>query len=223
MLIREIISGTFFQLKLKRIDLAKALLVPLLFSVLVEFLAEYNDTSIGSLIILFIETALQTIIAIITHRIILLGNNSVSEWGIKSWSKRETTFFTHYSILIAISYSGVYTLPTIGFNSFGIFAALLAWLWVWSRLSLVFPAIAVEQPLSFRDSWNITKHYQLLMLFLVLILPILLAIPVMILNLLPLSALTVPIASSLNLVIAITTLSIAYHAIKHDTDNGDLS
>lgn len=222
MLIREVIAGTFFQLKNKRVDLAKALIIPLLLSLSTEFLAEYSDTTFGNTLILFIDAAIQTVIAITTHRIILLGHNSVSEWGLKSWSNRETTFFMHYSLLIAISYAGAYALPIIGLDGFGMLLVIVAWLWVWSRLSLVFPAIAVEQPLSFRGSWEITKNYQLLMSFIVLVLPLFLAIPIVILNLLPFSSMTAPIFSALILVIAITALSIAYHAIKNEIDKGSV-
>ena len=221
MLIREVIAGTFFQLKNKHVDLAKALIIPLLLSLSTEFLAEYSDTTFGNTF-LFIDAAIQTVIAITTHRIILLGHNSVSEWELKSWSNRETTFFMHYSLLIAISYAGAYALPIIGLDGFGMLLVIVAWLWVWSRLSLVFPAIAVEKPLSFRGSWQLTKNYQLLMSFIVLVLPLFLAIPIVILNLLPFSFMTAPIFSALILVIAITALSIAYHAIKNEMDKGSV-
>ncbi len=119
-------------------------------------------------------------IAISTHRILILGNKSVSKWGNFKFTSREISYlFQCIKLSILIS---LYTLiPLIVIlklfenKSVHLLALSLVFLVstiIFSRMSLVLPSVAIDKKMDFRDSWKLTKNYRLLMYLLVIIFPI---------------------------------------------------
>ena len=130
-----------------------------------------------NLIVLFI---ISMMIAISTHRILILGNKSVSKWGNFKFTSREISYlFQCIKLSILIS---LYTLiPLIVIlklfenKSVHLLALSLVFLVstiIFSRMSLVLPSVAIDKKMDFRDSWKLTKNYRLLMYLLVIIFPI---------------------------------------------------
>jgi hypothetical protein len=156
----------------------------------------------------------HTIFAVTTHRITLLGPQSVSRWGIFSWSRRETSFFLHLFGLgfMMVPLAVLAIIPVVGWTiAFG------AMFWLAGRLSLVFPAIAVDHEITFKKSWQMTDRHQALMLFVVIVFPLLLSAPAILLaTWIPAAFLVTSVLTSLSTVFTVATLSAAYRFIYQD-------
>lgn len=130
--------------------------------------------------LLFAHLTLFTMLAVTCHRLVLLKLNHVHSLTALRWSMRETLFLGYliaayliYNIvayvfinLILIPYN--FALNSSDFNPRDK-PPILAWfdyitllgkifaIYVFARLSLVLPAIAVEQKISFKRSWQLTR------------------------------------------------------------------
>lgn len=171
---KKIAAGAFYYVAKNRVVLAKALAIPFIFLVALDAISFLDlDTATGYLID-FISLFINVIFAITVHRVVLLGPDSISQWGFVNWSKRETFFLIH---LIGI---GLALLPSIAFAYIPVLGPLLALIfmcWILGRLSLVFPGIAIDKGVGFKLSWELTKKHQMLMFLIVIVLPILIALP----------------------------------------------
>jgi len=144
-------------------SLALSLGLLILFKVLVVEFPKINATY---LLPVFLIINLH--IAVITHRVLLLGKESISKWGITKYSKRELNFFLNSLLILLICIPFL----MVGFFHVGILAiSLILMTIVISRLSLVFPSIAIDENITITESWEFTKKYKLLMFFSVIIFP----------------------------------------------------
>lgn len=216
---REVASGAIAYVITYRRPLAKALLVPFLLYMLLDTL-ELAELNIVFLILLDLATIIvQTVFAITTHRMILLGPNSVPEWGLFKWSKRETMFALYLValriifILSAFVFAPIFA--PIGVGGLALLIGFSAWLL--SRLSLVFPAIAIDQGVSFKLSWQLTKHHQILMLFVIIVFPMLLFIPAAVVSALPYTLLLTSFLTAFATLFVVAGLSVAYRAIYKES------
>jgi hypothetical protein len=167
------------------------------------------------LVITFISLVgmlIHIIMAVTVHRVTLIGENSVPDLVIKKWSNRETSF------LLKSFGIGLIIIPfaTLGLliNAIAGYIFLVAGCILISRVSLVFPSIAIDDNISFQESWNYTKPYKLLMVVSVVFFPTLLAIPNFILSYVPFSTPVISVIYSLTTVLTITALSLTYQHIK---------
>jgi hypothetical protein len=95
----------------------------------------------------------------------------------------------------------------------GIVISVILSMWLFGRLSLVFPGIAIDQGVSYKISWNLTKNYQLLMFFVVIVFPAMLLIPSVLIRIIPYTLLLSSILSTLATVFTIAALSVSYKMI----------
>ena len=206
-------AGAFYYVYENRVSLVKALSLPFIAFLVLGFIWEFEIDGPIWYLLVALESFLQVIFAITTHRIVLLEKESVPEWGLRSWSKRETFYCLHILGLAMIS-----TVPvSLGLIPFvGPAIALLTIFWVCSRLSLVFPGIAVDKGVSFQMSWDLTKDYQLLMLLVIIVCPVLLAIPIILLSLIPYTFILTNFISTLVIVFEVAALSMAYQLITSE-------
>ena len=177
----EIFRGAFASIAQNKLGLFRRLF-PLVFLLTVLdttiifyfFETEYeasNNEFFGSLFLylfFLIKLIFYTYIAIITHRVILLGADSVSNWGVYKWTRRETNFSVRIVIL------GLILLPAdfLSFLPTPIsLVATIFFLWAAGRLALTFPGIAVDEKMTFNLSWNWTRNYNFLMLIIVGLIP----------------------------------------------------
>jgi len=206
--------GAFFYVYHNRIDLLKALLIPFIANLIIGFVNEFDIDKFTYYFLIVLSFLIQTIFAITTHRIILLGKGSVPKWGLRSWSKRETFFFIHVLILMGGIYLLLLVPIIIDFIPIVILPIIFIFIfWIWGRLSLVFPGIAIDKGVSFKMSWVLTKKYQLLMFLVVIAFPILLAIPSVLLSFVPYTAVLTNILSTFVIVFEVAALSVAYQII----------
>ncbi len=193
-----------------RLRLAKALAIPFAITVLLDLLTYFSTSAIGVFVLNVLNGAVYSIFAITTHRIVLMGNDAVSEWGITSWSKRETAFALH---LIGVSLLVIPASLPAAIPYVGIVITIVLVCWLVGRLSLVFPGIAVESGVSFRRSWELTADHQLLMFLVVLVIPVILTLPVYVLAMIPYTFLVISALSTLLIVFEVAALSMAYRLI----------
>lgn len=166
---KKIVSLTFLPVFENKMVLIKALLIPLLVIVGLNIISKlYPENWPIHIFTIIVTLTVNIVIAITTHRILLLGKESVPKWGHFAVGKREFSFFIA-SILIGIVCIPILLLALIPYA--GIFIAVIGMLIVFSRLSLMFPSIAIDKPLGMQEAWDFTKEYKLLTLFTIIIFP----------------------------------------------------
>lgn len=198
-----------YVLELKR-PLAKALLLPFVFYLVIEIVAEFELNLTAYVFLTILSVLVQTIFAITTHRMILLGPQFVPEWGQLSWSRRETFFALHVVGLglVLASVCLLWFIPVVGW-----ILAIGLTIWLAARLSLVFPAIAINHGVTFGLSWKLTKNYQLLMMGVVIVFPLLFLIPIALFGLIPYTLLLTNFLEVFATVFMVAALSVAYKVI----------
>ena len=165
----DVISEALAEIGKNILPLTKALLSPVLLILISVFLNRFFSYTIldyGILIFIIFQTA---IIAVTTHRVILLGPDSVPVWGIYKPSIREFYFAVNALGLAIISYLSVLAVMVSFLGSF--FAKPTEWntlvlsaiailgifmTWYSCRLFLVLPSIAINQGMTFiLMPWNL--------------------------------------------------------------------
>ncbi len=167
----------------------------------------------GGLMVLLslLYLVVYAVIAVITHRVILLGPESVAEWGLSLPQKREFDFIL-YSIGLGLCMIPVGLFAMI-IPVVGVVVSVLVMLYLIARLSLVFPAIATDQDWSFSDSWKATKKHQPLMIVVIVVVPLVVAIPEQLLSLIPYLGFLAVLLSVFTMVYIVAALSVAFQII----------
>ncbi len=211
--IRRTLLGAIGYVYFYKIQFLKILAFPFIFFSVYYLTVSENSNIIFSWIILLTSWIIYTQVAVSTHRIILLGPNAVPNWGIYLPTFRELHFFMTSFIL------GIMMLPLLLFMAIpgiGIIMYTIASAYLISRFSLVFPTIAIDNPMTFSDSWAVTKNYQILMLTVVLIFPIVVSIPEILFDKLPHTEIIVTAVSLITLVLMVAALSVSYKVINEN-------
>ena len=216
----------------------KALIIPVILLFLIEYVSNEftkpNEFGVFSIVLVILSLLVDMIILISVHRILILGRDSVPTWGIRSYTKREYKFVLKYLGMIGIVV--LCLVPTILifsqspiFYMVALFVLTLV-LIIISRISLVFPAISIDEDMSFKESWALTKNYKMLSFTTIIIFPLLFSIIVGGIYTLVIKFLAATISTDLNILlvllnIAITVflvsaLSNTYMYIIYHTENG---
>ena len=145
----------------------RALAVPVCaYLVVVFFKGMFAEFTLVRVLLSLTSAVLFVIISVTTHRVIITGSESVTSAGIPVPGRREWQFFlASFEIFF-------YTLPTLIFllvPLVGPFLLAASASYIVSRLSLIFPSIAIDAPMSSKASWQATKNYQVTM-FIVIVL-----------------------------------------------------
>lgn len=218
-LIELFLASTGFILHY-RDQLVKALLLPFLIYVCLDVMAFFMTGGLFDLAYFIASLMLESIFAITTHRILLLGPDAVPEWGFRKWTSRETMFALNmiFMGLLMLPFLFLALIPIVGWG-----LAALAFVFLFPRLSLIFPAIAIEEEFSFKSSWALSQNYHKLMLFAVVLMPLIVIIPILLVGLLPNTSIITSILSTLTIVLTVASLSVAYKHISNETgkDKGD--
>ena len=214
--ILKVFFGAFNVVLHNKTALFKALLIPFILLVIVDFSTFNFETHIvGSILLLFVNFILHTMIAVTTHRIILLGKESVPEWG-RFFSMRDLRFIL-YSVGLVILMIPIALISSLVPSAGGLIGMLII-IYLSSRLSLVFPSIAIEENWNFQESWANTKDYQLMMLVTVVVFPIIIGIPEYLLAYLPYSEIPTTILSILTTIFVVSALSVAFTIIHGEVE-----
>ena len=150
----------------------KPLFIPIILLQLVAINTVNNYFIVGKSLTSIIEIAAYTLLTITIHRLLILGEKSVPSMGIYKPSYREFSFVMH---AVGISF---FTLPIGLLSAIPILPSIIIIpltyilsLYIFSRFSLVFPAIATDAGWSFSDSWKVTKEYKIFVFSILAIVP----------------------------------------------------
>lgn len=215
----KVVLGAIGYINEYKRPLVKALIVPFVVCAFLDFVAQLDIYVSGlklpaAIALSIISVMVQTIFAVTTHRIVLLGPGSVPEWGLKKWTVRETIFTVHVIGLWLIGQIILF----VGFRSIeSVILVLALMFWALARLSLVFPGIATDKGVSFKLSWRLTKSHQLLMFLVVTVIPAISCLPPIMVT----QVLHVPILksflTSIATVFVVASLSVSYRYIYQAT------
>lgn len=243
---KKIIIKTFDSIFSNFDSLALKLLIPtLIISVLDYYLTsliidinvkeliniEYLSSNIIVLSIFFLLIMTNISIAVTTHRVSILGIDSVPKFGSFIFGLREfkLLFFTFvYGFIVVVPTALTLLIPVVGMFLAPIIGILLA-----SRFALIFPSVACDEKFGFYDAWKATKKHNLLVILMVVLFPIIFSIIVGFIYSLAIEFLIELISSELRVlysllnifitVFCIATLSSVYDYIRLKPLNEDIS
>jgi hypothetical protein len=216
--IKRTLWGAFGYMYEFRVALVKALLLPFGLLMLLGYFVD-PEMEPGFLALLsLLHFVIYAVIVVTTHRIVLLGPESVSEWGLVVPQKREL-YFLLYTLGLAICMIpvGLFALILPGI---GIVVSVVVMFYLIARLSLVFPSVATDQGWSFSDSWKATQSHQPLMIVVVVIIPFLIAIPEQLLSFIPYTDFLVVLLSLFSTVYIVAALSVAFQVVTEKGEGG---
>lgn len=194
MMYTQITKKTFDLLFEKKYQLMKALLIPFILLTIIEYYSTPEvKESIGMAsfyVLLGISFFITIIMSITVHRILLLDENETPSLGIWKFGHREVTFILKaiaLTLLIGLvavilffilslfeKIMGSFLSETVS-TIFVVCAAIIIlgfFGMTLSRLSLVFPAIAIDKEIDFADAFNISKNHKLLIFVCVIVIPV---------------------------------------------------
>lgn len=215
----KVIAGALVSVVERRAALVRCLGIPFALYVLADLLYLHVIGWDGFWIYVPFTLAINAVIAINTHRQILLGSDSVPTWGLRAWDKREWRF-VGFGIAVAICLVPAAALAFIPYV--GPLLAFVLAFWLLCRLSLIFPAVAVDTDTRFSEAWQMSAPHQWSLIVSVGIFPVGLAIldslilmPVITITDAGLVATVLSTAvETLTGVFAIAALSLAYHEVR---------
>jgi len=157
----KVIKAGFILVKTNARPLIKSLLPTgiLLFILnIIEIKTYWPAGDAVQLLHLAITGGVFTLFAITCHRTLLLGSQSVPQYGVTSWSAREWRFlwwgmvayfflivlFMLVAIMLSVFTSSVGG-PGFGFSGALSLLGIIPGIYVFSRLSILFPAVAIEK------------------------------------------------------------------------------
>lgn len=166
----------------RRARLAQALLGYVLFFAVTNTLATYLDkTSTWSGFVLVIPSvAVFTLFAITCHRIVLLDAHAVPRYGLMKWSPRETRFLGWMLAVYCVAGILLFTFSSLSMLASKspaiMLLAMLPAAYVFSRLSVLLPATALDERHDMQWAWTLTEGNGMRMMLLVAFVPALTAL-----------------------------------------------
>lgn len=226
---RDLIAKTFDVVFSNHQRFVEALALPFALMVGLDLLALIEIPFPLGLVYGVFSMLLYAIFAIITHRLVILGDDSVPRYGMSSLSKREMLFLG-YSIVIPL----ILALPIVlllqfdegGLKTLLLIAGASLYAYIITRVSLVFPAVAIDKWVTPLTSWQMTRSHQSTMLLGLLFFPLMLGgivslISFLLAQVFPYIVISIfeSLAGSLLLVFTITILSLIYAEITYTPED----
>ncbi len=194
---KSVFRDTFASVFEKKDELFKALLIPTLLLIFFHYFfididkqfREGNINYFTAVPTFLLSLALNLTIAITTHRILLLGSDSVPKWGLFRLTSREWTFVYNFLLLVLLYLALTLALAAgssllfilvdsiLGLNLetknmiFVILPMIIIPIPILCGLALVFPSIAADKKLSFKEAWNLTKGYRVFCFVTIVVFP----------------------------------------------------
>lgn len=169
----------------RRVRLAQALLGYVLFFAAMDTLATYIGEG-GAWLqfgLTLVSLAMLTLFAVTCHRIVLLDGDNVPRYGLCAWTPRETRFlgwsialYLVVGILMLTFVAISAAASAFSMHSVGFVLALLPSAYVFSRLSALFPATAIDQRRDMQWAWELTEGNGWRLTVLIAVIPGLIAV-----------------------------------------------
>lgn len=210
-MIFEIIARSYRKLLEEKAALSRGLIVPFILLVIIGVIEDGDLAPIAENLVSFASVLINAVLAIVVHRVILIGSSSIPRWGLTVPKKRELVYVAHVIVLYLMS-----TLPFLIFGFIplvGVAFALLIVGWLAGRFLLVFPSIAIEKRISLAESWRATSEYPWLVFLLLIIFPLVLSQPIALFYPLIFGSVIVNVLYSFLLIFTIANLSITFEEL----------
>lgn len=184
----KVVIGAFLIPWWNRKAFARALAIPLALMVGLSLGSHYLLRNVPQLVgwlVLAVWSLLFCVFAVKCHRLVLLDTSKEARVVRPHWSRRETRFLFSMVVvwLLALVIWFVFTtiaLNVLGYWSAKIFEDSFRWiafiasvpsLYLFARLSLVFPATAVDRIVDLKWSWRVTRRNGWRLFIVVAVLP----------------------------------------------------
>jgi len=170
--VQKVILAAFIIPWLMRREFLNKVSLPILLLMALGYLGWFLGDVAGGLGFLFsfLQLLIYAYFAVTCHRIVLLGGESVPRLGIRKWTSRETRFFgwlVGIYLMVGIASLTLIMLPSIlspvmeanGFSMVQVLfiAAVIPGLYLLARLSMIFPATAVDERPNIKWAWEISQ------------------------------------------------------------------
>ena len=209
---KKVIVGALASVLAELPVLVKALAIPGIIFLVLKFFPVTEISETGAIVFAIVSLLLHTVFAITTHRIIMLGPESMPEWGLRSWSKRETRFLGY--LLVFILMISVLVAFSIVSQPIGPMIAMVVAIIGGCTLTLVFPAVAIEEEFTLGDAWRMAQGHIGSLIVCIGLFTFLLGILTILVSSIPYA---LPLAAILELgtnVLTIAVLSVAFGEIR---------
>ena len=206
----------------RKTELTKALALPLAIYLALMLLIQSSIDSLGVTLVVFIVTSmLYVTVSVTIHRAIIIDERNAPFAVLISFGAREVDY------VLALVVSVLCCLPSLVFlliPDIGGYIATAAGAYILSRISLMFPSIATDAPLSVEDSWRVTKNNQIMMLAVVSLFPAFFSALKWGMSKLSVPSVLLDIFSLFTIVFVVSVLSEAYKTImaKLTSDKANL-
>lgn len=163
----------------KRYYYFKILFLPILFSIFLNITSIYGKPSSLFIYILIVigNLIVYTTFAVFTHRAVLLGPHSVPSLTSIFLTKREFLFAGYCILLTLMTNLIARFFLTIMHPILGLILGLPLSFYLLSRLIFVLPSTAIDSPISFKTSWELSSKYQAHAFLVVFMIPIIISLP----------------------------------------------
>jgi len=185
----EVIRDTFQFVWDKRARMLRALLIPAVLMLVAEQAFTFANDDPLKWAQVFIITAIYVLFAITCHRLALMGDQGVPDYGLRTWTQREWRYLGWAIVLITIGVFFFFVINSLvvsivtrlikagvkietiqPFESF-VLLACTPILYLFSRFSVLYPAISLDQSVSAASAWRLTAHNGWRMAMVVCLLP----------------------------------------------------
>jgi hypothetical protein len=114
---------------------------------------------VGLLAVVAVSAFFLTCFCVAWLRRLLIPEQTPTVGETLAWRTRHTRFLLHWIglVFVSVAFLALVGAPLAGLAPIVVAGVAVMLVWVLSRLSLMFAADAVEQPLNFRQVWKITR------------------------------------------------------------------
>ena len=167
------LKKAFLLVKRNANSLIKSLLPSGILILFLNLIDQFEYLPEGKPILLLffvVSSVLFTLFAITCHRTILLGNESVPKYGVNSWTSREWRFLWRgivayfylillfVAVMVPLSFLASSVSNEFGFIEIIIVLGILPGIYIFSRLSILFPATAIEKKVGWDWALDTSKN-----------------------------------------------------------------
>lgn len=181
--VSKIIYRSFSVVWEKRLRMFQGLTLPILLIVAIRYFSNDEKPWIATICLI----PIFSLFAVSCHRLVLLGDNAIPKYGLRSWTRLETRF-VWYTLIVA-SIAWLFTILgffiTVGismlidptraeirqYTFFYFLGFCLLPSYFMGRLSLVLPATAIGQSKGLTWSWKVTRGNGLKLMLLIGLMP----------------------------------------------------
>jgi len=233
--VKKIIIQAFIIPWVFKREILSKLFIPIFLLVLLEYVnygksEDIND--INYLLVLF-SILIYVYFAVTCHRIILLGDDFIPQYGFRMWTVRDTKFLIWMTVMILSIWLIMFVLMRasvlfihISQYNFSLYLIILFYsfvfilaVYVLSRLSLIFPSTAVDEMKNIKWAWNITHGNAWRLALIVVALPMFIGFTVELIESAVGSSAMIDailyLVTLLVLIIEVSALSLAYKEIRN--------